>query len=241
MLARRLANSLAQSQHRGGEAGCCCWRFDPCSLTFNEITVIRMEFLEGEDTFNKHLRVDCPNQDKFISRQFMIMPHVFICICIYIYKLYIWWRKWGAPFCRVSGSWWRKFSPRSKRHFQDPCCLAGWNLVPRICTPRFIGLSIIPGYCRVLKVNQLCSCGDCWCIMVYLLSLWHNVATMVTVMRSKSWGCHRETWQDRFCSNRTERLDPVIDPDRPWSMNRRRYYVCIACEYCICYCIVAIT
>ena len=54
----------------------------------NEIPVLRMECLEGEDTFNKHLRVDCPNQDKFISRQFMIMPHVFICIYIYIYSIY---------------------------------------------------------------------------------------------------------------------------------------------------------
>lgn len=238
MLARRLANSLAQSQHRGGEAGCCCLRFDPCSLTFERNYCNQDGFFRRRGHFQQTSGSGLP-QSRQIHFQTIRDTATCVYMHIYIYKLYIWWRKWGAPFCRVSGSWWRKFSPRSKRHFQDPCCLAGWNLVPRICTPRFISLSIIPGYCRVSKVNQLCSCGDCWCIIG--LSLWHNVATMVTVMRSKSWGCHRETWQDRFCSNRTERLDPIIDPERIWSMNRRRYYVCIACEYCICYCIVAIT
>lgn len=96
----------------------------------NEIAVLRMECLEGEDTFNKHLRVDCPNQDQFISRQFMIMPHVFICIYIYILHMM---KEMRRSILRVSGSWWRKFSPRSKRHFQDPCCLAGWRR--QSCSP----------------------------------------------------------------------------------------------------------
>ena len=126
-----------------------------------------MECLEGEDTFNKHLRVDCPNQDQFISRQFMIMPHVFI--CIYIYSIY----DEGNEALHSVG-----FQVHDGgSSVQDPRdtsrTLVAWqvgaaNLVPRICTPRFIGLSIIPGYCRVPKVNQLCLCGDCWCIMVYL-------------------------------------------------------------------------
>ena len=105
------------------------------------------------------------------------------------------------------------------------------NLVPCICTPRFMGLSIIPGYCRVPKINHLCLCW--WLLVYHGLSIRQNMATMVTVMRSKSLGCHCETWQDRFFSNRVigssccwralHRALYIIDPDRPLSMNQRRY------------------
>jgi len=168
MLARRLANSLAQSQHRGGEAGCCCLRFDPCSLTFKRNCCTQDGMFRRRGHFQQTFESGLP-QSRPVHFQAIHDNATCVYMHIYIYSIY----DEGNEALHSVG-----FQVHDGgSSVQDPRdtsrTLVAWqvgaaNLVPRICTPRFIGLSIIPGYCRVPKVNQLCLCGDCWCIMVYL-------------------------------------------------------------------------
>ena len=87
MPARRLANSLAQSQHRGGEAGCCCWRFDPCSLTFERNSCTQDGMFRRRGHFQQTFESGLP-QSRQIHFQTIHDNATRVHMHIYIYSIY---------------------------------------------------------------------------------------------------------------------------------------------------------
>ena len=88
MLARRLANSLAQSQHRGGEAACCCWRFDPCSLSFERNSCNQDGMFRRRGHFQQTFESGLPQ-----SRQIHFQTIHDNATCVHMHILYIYMMK----------------------------------------------------------------------------------------------------------------------------------------------------